>query len=234
MLELSNVNTYYGDIQVLRDVSFEVKAGSVVALMGRNGMGKTTTISTIIGFNPPRRGTIHFNGTNIAGLPSEAISKAGIALVPQGRMIFPSLSVAENLTIGARGTNSKDAWTLDRVYEQFPILEERANQKGNLLSGGEQQMLAIARAMMTNPKLILMDEPSEGLAPIIVEAIADIISRLKQANYSILLVEQDISLALDLADYIYIMSKGSVVYRGTPAELGDNEDIKNKYLGIET
>jgi len=232
LLELSNVNTYYGDVHVLQDVSLEVKAGSVAALLGRNGMGKTTTISTIIGFNPPRQGTIKFNGTNIAGMPPEAISKAGIALVPQGRMIFPSLTVMENLTIGARGGNGKDTWTLERVYDQFPILKKRCNQKGNLLSGGEQQMLAIARAMMTNPKLILMDEPSEGLAPIIVEEIARIISHLKESNFSILLVEQNISQALDLADYVYIMSKGQIVYQSAPAELRDNEEIKAKYLGV--
>jgi branched-chain amino acid transport system ATP-binding protein len=232
LLELVDVHTYYGDRHTLNGISLEVKTGSVVALLGRNGMGKTTTISTIVGFNPPRRGTIRFEGSNIAGLTPEAIARAGIALVPQGRMIFPSLSVLENLTIGARGTKAAGAWTLDKIYEQFPILKKRTNQKGTLLSGGEQQMLAIARAMMTNPKLILMDEPSEGLAPIVVEAIADIIYRLKQANFSILLVEQNISLACDLADYVYIMSKGSIVYQSTPAELRDNEEIKAKHLGV--
>jgi len=196
-------------------------------------MGKTTTIRSIIGFTPPRQGNIHFDGKDINGLAPESIAQSGIALVPQGRMIFPSLSVVENLTIAARGANASDAWTLDRVYEQFPILKKRAKYKSNLLSGGEQQMLTIARALMTNPRLILMDEPSEGLAPIIVEDIVGIICHLKQCNYSILLVEQDVSMALDLADYIYIMSKGEIVYESAPEELRDNEAIKNKYLGVE-
>lgn len=232
MLELSDVHTYYGDSHILQGVSLEVKTGSVVALLGRNGMGKTTTIRTIIGFTPPRRGHIRFNGNNVAGLPPETIARSGIGLIPQGRMIFPSLSVVENLMIAARGANVSGAWTLDRVYEQFPILKKRAKYKSNLLSGGEQQMLTIARALMTNPKLLLMDEPSEGLAPIIVEEIEGIIGQLKQSNYSILLVEQNISLALDLADYIYIMSKGCIVYESRPEALRDNDAIKNKYLGV--
>jgi branched-chain amino acid transport system ATP-binding protein len=213
-------------------VSIEVKAGTVVALLGRNGMGKTTTMRTIIGFTPPRSGSIHFNGKDIAGMSPEKIARAGIGLVPQGRMIFPSLSVAENLIIAARGATTDDAWTLDKIYVQFPILKERAKYKSNLLSGGEQQMLVIARALMTNPTLILMDEPSEGLAPIIVAEIGKIMRQLKQSNYSILLVEQNISQALELADYTYIMSKGSIVYESTPGLLRDNDVIKNKYLGI--
>ena len=213
-------------------MSIEVKAGTVVALLGRNGMGKTTTMRTIIGFTPPRSGSIRFSGKDIAGMPPEKIARSGIGLVPQGRMIFPSLSVTENLTIAARGATTDDAWTLDKIYEQFPILKERAKYKSNLLSGGEQQMLVIARALMTNPKLILMDEPSEGLAPLIVAEIGKIIHQLKQSNYSILLVEQNISLALDLADYSYIMSKGSIVHESTPELLRDNDVIKNKYLGI--
>ena len=232
MLELCDIDTYYGNRHILHGVSIEVKAGTVVALLGRNGMGKTTTMRTIIGFTPPRSGSIHFNGKDIAGMPPEKIARAGIGLVPQGRMIFPSLSVAENLIIAARGATTDDAWTLDKIYEQFPILKKRAKYKSNLLSGGEQQMLVIARALMTNPKLILMDEPSEGLAPIIVAEIGKIIRQLKQSNYSILLVEQNISQALELADYTYIMSKGSIVYESIPGALRDNDVIKNKYLGI--
>jgi len=232
-LELSDVHTYYGDSHILQGVSLKVETGSVVALLGRNGMGKTTTIRSIIGFTPPRNGSVRFDGHDIVGLPPETIARLGIGLVPQGRMIFPSLSVVENLTIAARGGNVSGAWTLGRVYEQFPILKERAKYKSNLLSGGEQQMLTIARALMTNPKLILMDEPSEGLAPIIVEEIEGIISQLKQRNYSIVLVEQNISLALDLADYVYIMSKGCIVYESPPEALRDNEAVKNKYLGVE-
>jgi branched-chain amino acid transport system ATP-binding protein len=233
LLELSGVNTYYGNRHILRGVSLEVKAGTVVALLGRNGMGKTTTMRTIIGFTPPRSGSIFFNGKEIAGKPPERIARSGIGLVPQGRMIFPSLSVAENLIIAGRKVSSGADWTLDRAYEQFPILKERAKCRSNLLSGGEQQMLVIARALMTNPRLILMDEPSEGLAPLVVAEIGKIICRLKGGNYSILLVEQNISQALELADYAYIMSKGSIVYESAPGALRENDVIKNKYLGVE-
>jgi branched-chain amino acid transport system ATP-binding protein len=232
LLELCDIDTYYGNRHILHGVSIEVKAGTVVTLLGRNGMGKTTTMRTIIGFTPPRSGSIHFNGKDIAGMPPEKIARSGIGLVPQGRMIFPSLSVVENLIMAARGATTGDAWTLDKIYEQFPILKERAKYKSNLLSGGEQQMLVIARALMTNPTLILMDEPSEGLAPLIVAEIGKIIRRLKQSNYSILLVEQNISQALELADYTYIMSKGSIVHESVPGALRDNDVIKNKYLGI--
>ena len=232
MLELCDIDTYYGNRHILHAVSIEVKAGTVVALLGRNGMGKTTTMRTIIGFTPPRSGSIHFTGKDIAGMSPEKIARAGIGFVPQGRMIFPSLSVAENLIIAARGATTDESWTLDKIYVQFPILKERAKYKSNLLSGGEQQMLVIARALMTNPMLILMDEPSEGLAPIIVAEIGKIMRQLKQSNYSILLVEQNISQALELADYTYIMSKGSIVYESTPGLLRDNDVIKNKYLGI--
>jgi len=196
-------------------------------------MGKTTTIRTIIGFTPPATGSILFNGTNIAGWPPEKIAQSGIGLVPQGRMIFPSLSVLENLSIAARGTSARSTWTLDRIYAQFPILKQRAKYKSGLLSGGEQQMLAIARALMTNPKLILMDEPSEGLAPIVVEEIEKIIHQLKQGNYSILLVEQNISTALDLADYVYILHNGTIAHESVPNVLRDNDETVNKYLGVE-
>lgn len=234
MLRLNNIHTYYRKGQyVLRGVSLEIKAGSVAALLGRNGMGKTTTIRTIIGFTPPATGSIVFNGKDIEGLPPEKIAQLGIGLVPQGRMIFPSLSVVENLTIAARGASTNSAWTLDKINKQFPILEKRAKYKSGLLSGGEQQMLAIARALMTNPELILMDEPSEGLAPIVVEEIEKIIHQLKQSNYSILLVEQNISSALDLADYVYILNNGFIAYESIPEVLRDNDEIMNKYLGIE-
>jgi branched-chain amino acid transport system ATP-binding protein len=232
MLELIDVHTYYGDSYILQGISLEVKDRSVVALLGRNGMGKTTTIRTVIGFNPPRRGVIRFDGQDIGSLRSYQIARLGIGLVPQGRMIFPSLSVEENLTIGARGGGKNAAWNLDKVYNSFPILKKRAKCKGTLLSGGEQQMLTIARALMTNPKLLLMDEPSEGLAPIIVKEIGDIIRQLKQNGFSILLVEQNMSLALGLADHIYVLSKGVIAYTSTPEELRRNEEIKKKYLGV--
>jgi branched-chain amino acid transport system ATP-binding protein len=232
MLELIDVHTYYGDSYTLQGISLEVKDRSVVALLGRNGMGKTTTIRTIIGFTPPRRGIIRFNGKNVSGLPSYRIAQSGIGLIPQGRMIFPSLSVEENLTIAARGGKENDAWTLDKVYSLFPILKKRAKYKGNLLSGGEQQMLTIARALMTNPALLLMDEPSEGLAPLIVHEIGEVIRRLKESGFSILLVEQNMPMALKLADYVYIISKGKIVYESTPEELKRNTEIKEKYLGV--
>jgi len=232
MLELIDVHTYYGESYVLQGISLEVKKGSAVALLGRNGMGKTTTIRSIIGFTPPRRGVIRFKGKEITGLQPHQVSQMGIGLVPQGRRIFPSLSVKENLLMAARGERKAEAWTLDKVYSLFPILKERTNYKGNLLSGGEQQMLTIARALMTNPDLLLMDEPSEGLAPIIVQEVGRIISQLKQSGFSILLVEQNLSMALGLADYVYIISKGVIVYESKPQELRANEKIKAKYLGV--
>ena len=196
MLRLLDIHAYYGKSYVLQGISLEVKGGSVVALLGRNGMGKTTTIRTIIGFTQPRRGVIRFKGKEIHGLKPYRIARMGIGLVPQGRQIFPSLSVIENLTMTARQTEGQDAWNIDKIYDIFPILKRRAKIKGTLLSGGEQQMLTIGRALMTNPTLLLMDEPSEGLAPIIVEQIGQIIGRLKESNISIMLVEQNIFMAI--------------------------------------
>ena len=231
MLELKDVHTYYGDSYVLQGISLQVKDSSVVALLGRNGMGKTTTIRTIIGFNPPRRGTISFKDKIISGLPANQIARMGIGLVPQGRRIFPSLSVTENLTMAAR-TSRQESWNLEKVYSLFPILKERGRNKGNLLSGGEQQMLTIARALMTNPDLLLLDEPSEGLAPVIVKEVGRVIGQLKQQGFSILLVEQNLSMALKVADYVYVISKGKIVYESPPADLKANEEIKAKYLGV--
>jgi branched-chain amino acid transport system ATP-binding protein len=232
MLAVSDIHTWYGDSYVLQGVSLEVPDGAVVALLGRNGMGKTTTIRSIMGQTPPKKGSITFNGTQLVGLPPEKIARTGIGLVPQGRMIFPSLSVTENLTMAARTRDREDAWTLEKVYQIFPRLEERGKNKGNLLSGGEQQMLTIARALMTNPDLIMLDEPSEGLAPIVVQEVYRVIERLKKAGQSILLVEQDFGMAMGVADYAYIMSKGAIVYESSPAELVDNEAVKEQYLGV--
>ena len=232
MLEINDIHTWYGDSYVLQGVSLEVKDATVVALLGRNGMGKTTTIRSIMGLTPPRQGSISFNGRELSGLQPYQIARQGIGLVPQGRMIFPSLSVTENLTMAARSGDKKDPWTLEKVYELFPALKERGKNKGNLLSGGEQQMLTIARALMTNPELIMLDEPSEGLAPILVQEVFRVIQRLKAAGQSILLVEQDFGMAMGVADYAYIMSKGSIVHESTPDELIDNEKIKSTYLGV--
>ena len=232
MLETIDIHTYYGESYVLRGVSLQISEGSVVALLGRNGMGKTTAIRSIIGFTPPRRGQIVFQGKEIKDLSPDKIAKLGIGLVPQGRYIFPSLSVKENLTMSARGAGKTDSWSLDKVYALFPILKERASSRGTLLSGGEQQMLAIGRALMTNPQLILMDEPSEGLAPLIVKEVGKIISQLKQKGFSILLVEQNLPMALKVADDLYILSNGEVVYESTPEQLRSNDEIKAKYIGV--
>jgi branched-chain amino acid transport system ATP-binding protein len=231
-LELLDIHTYYGESYVLRGVSLQVSEGSVVALLGRNGMGKTTTIRSIIGLTPPRRGRVLYGEKDITALPPEKISKLGIGLIPQGRYIFPSLSVTENLTMAARGAGRADSWSLEEVYSLFPILKERTSCRGTLLSGGEQQMLAIGRALMTNPQFLLMDEPSEGLAPLIVKDVGRIIFQLKQKKFSILLVEQNLPMALKVADYLYILSNGEVVYESTPEQLRSNDEIKAKYIGV--
>jgi branched-chain amino acid transport system ATP-binding protein len=232
MLELADVHTYYGESYILQGTSLDVKEGSVVALMGRNGMGKTTTIRTIMGLTPLRRGAIRFRGREISNLESYRIARMGIGLVPQGRLIFPSLTVLENLTMAARHGETSGSWNLDRVYGIFPVLKARANSRGTLLSGGEQQMLCIARALMTNPQLLLMDEPSEGLAPIVVLEIRRIIRQLKESGFSILLVEQSLPMALAVADHIYIISKGVIVHQCTPDQLKNDEAVKSKYIGV--
>ena len=234
MLKLVDIHTYYGPSYVLQGVSLEVKEGSAVALLGRNGVGKTTTLHSIIGYTPPRRGNILFKERDITRLPPYQISRMGLALVPQGRCIFPSLSSRENLTAAARGGRTGTIWTLDRVYSLFPVLKERSAHKGDLLSGGEQQMLAIARALMTNPDLILMDEPSEGLAPLIIQKLRNVIRELHSKGLSILLVEQNLNLALSAADYIYIMSKGEIVYECSASGLKNDEEAKTRYLGVSS
>jgi len=233
MLELVDVHTYYGESHILNGISMEVKGDSVVVLLGRNGMGKTTTVRSIIGFTPPRSGVIRFKGEVISGLRSHQICQKGIALVPQGRRIFPSLKVEENLTIGARPAKRKGGWTLERVFSLFPVLKERSRLKGNLLSGGEQQMLCIARALLTNPDFMVMDEPSEGLAPLIVREIGDIILQLKADGLSILLVEQNLPMALRVSNYAYVVSKGEIVYQSSSEELEKNKEIQSKYLAVE-
>jgi branched-chain amino acid transport system ATP-binding protein len=228
MLELADVHTYYGESYILHGISLNVKRASIAALLGPNGMGKTTTVRSIIGFTPPRSGIIQFKGSRIEGLASYKICQMGMALVPQGRRIFPSLTVEENLVMSARGMG----WSLERAYSFFPRLKERARHKGNLLSGGEQQMLCIARALLTNPDFLLMDEPSEGLAPLLVQEIGDIITQLKRDGLSILLVEQNLPLALGVSDYVYILNKGVIVYQSAAEELSSDEEAKRKYLGV--
>ncbi len=230
MLALDDVHTYYGESYVLHGISLAVGKGTVVALLGRNGMGKTTTIRSIIGFTPPRKGVIRFKAKDITHLKPFQIANMGIGLIPQGRHIFPSLSVKENLTVAASNRGREGEWSLDKVYSQFPILRDRSDIKGNLLSGGEQQMLAICRGLMTNPDLLLMDEPSEGLAPTLVREIGSIIRQLKGKDLSILLVEQNLPMALEVTDYAFIISKGKIVFESSGAELKANEEVKEKYL----
>jgi branched-chain amino acid transport system ATP-binding protein len=232
MLELKDVHTYYGDSHVLHGVNASVRAGEVVALLGRNGVGKTTTIRTIMGLTPARSGTVTFEGEDITHLPTYKIARRGIGIVPQGRGILPSLTVKESLTLGARKGQGDDAWTLDRVYELFPILHKRAKVKGTQLSGGEQQMLAIARALLMNPRLLLMDEPSEGLAPIVIEEIAGVITEhLSTSSLAVLLVEQNLKLALDVADRVLVMSKGKIVHENSVAGFASDTEAQSRHLG---
>jgi branched-chain amino acid transport system ATP-binding protein len=231
MLELAKVNTFYWERQVLHDVSLNVSPGSIVVMLGRNGMGKTSIIRSIMGLTPPRSGTVKFKGETISHLEPFQIARKGIALVPQGRCVFPSLSVKENLTLASRNNDGKDGWTEDKIYDMFPILEERASCYANVLSGGEQQMLAVARALMANPEFLIMDEPSEGLSPLVVKQIGNIITELK-GKLTVFLAEQNFNMALSVADYVYIISKGSVVYEAKPEEIKHNEEIKSKYLGV--
>ncbi|MGI6071887.1 MAG: ABC transporter ATP-binding protein [Lachnospiraceae bacterium] len=231
MLQIEKINTYYFSSQALWDLSLTVPKGSVVSMLGRNGMGKTTIMRSVMGLTPPREGKIVLNGEVISGLEAHVIAKKGVGYVPQGRGIFPSLSVKENLTVCARGQDKPNAWTLGKVYEFFPILKERESLYGNLLSGGEQQMLAIGRALMTNPDLLLMDEPSEGLAPMVIRQIGDIISTLK-GELTVFLAEQNFNMAIGVADYVYIVSKGEIVYESKPEELKNNDKVKTKWLGV--
>jgi len=231
LLEVENINTFYWDRHVLWNLSLKVPQGSAVALLGRNGMGKTTIIRSIMGLTPPADGVVRFKNEKTTGLAPYQIARKGMALVPQGRCVFPSLTVRENLLIGARGTTGSDSWNLDRIYGLFPILKERQRLHANLLSGGEQQMLAIARALMTNPDLLIMDEPSEGLAPKVIKQIGTVICELK-GQLTVFLAEQNLNMALSVADYVYVVSKGSIVYEGKPDDLRHNEEAKQKWLGV--
>ena len=231
ILEVEDIHTYYGDAYVLQGLSLKLEQGQILGLLGRNGVGKTTLVNSVVGFNPPRRGRVRFKDADITGVSSFETVRMGMGLVPQGRRVFPSLSVEENLLVAERG-NGRHGWNLASVYALFPLLEERRRQRARTLSGGEQQMLAIARGLMTNPDCLIMDEPSEGLAPIIIHGVWDAIRKLKEAGLSILLVEQNAALALKLVDYVHVMSKGRVVYSADPQTLWANEDVKARYLGI--
>jgi branched-chain amino acid transport system ATP-binding protein len=229
VLAVSSVHTYYGGSHVLHGVSLDVAPGEVVAILGRNGMGKTTLIRSVIGFTPPRQGRVRFRGEDVtAWAPFRRVDR-GMALVPQGRRVFASLTVRENLDVAAAGSGR---WNREAVYGLFPRLRERAANRATKLSGGEQQMLAVARALMSNPVLLLMDEPTEGLAPLLVREVGRVIAELKRAGLSILLVEQNLPMAVSVADRVHVLARGEIVYSGRPAELLANEDVKSRYLGV--
>jgi len=233
-LTVSDIDAFYGDSHVLQDVSFELGEARMLGLLGRNGAGKSTCMNVAVGLLPPRQGRVSVFGENVTGKSPENVAAWGVALVPQGRRIFKSLTVKENLEVAAKPpVDGKHAlWSLETVFAMFPRLKERASQMAAHLSGGEQQMLAIGRALMTNPDCLIMDEPSEGLAPIIIQGLWEAIGTLKKEGLSILLVEQNAHLALKLVDYVHVMSKGQVVYSAKPDELRANDEIKSSYLGI--
>jgi branched-chain amino acid transport system ATP-binding protein len=242
LLAVRGIHTYYGDSYVLQGLDLELRAGTIVAILGRNGMGKTTLIRSVAGLTPPRRGEIVFKGRSLRGRPAYAIAQDGMAIVPQGRRIFRSLTVRENLLLptsalaGGRAAraprNGRRRWDLAAVLAEFPQLAERIGHLGGSLSGGEQQMLAIGRALMANPDLILMDEPSEGLAPRLVQQVGEIMKSLRAQGHAILLVEQNLALALEVADDLHVIASGQFVFRGTPDELGRATEVLDRHLGV--
>jgi branched-chain amino acid transport system ATP-binding protein len=232
LVEVSQIAAFYGKSRVLDDVSFTVASGGTTVLVGRNGAGKTTTLRTIIGLVPPRSGSIHFNGSEITGHPPHRCFRLGLGYVPEGRQIFPHLTVGENLRV-AEAPNTRGVWTHERIFEYFPILRERWNQMGLSLSGGEQQMLALARALVGDPKLLMLDEPSQGLAPKLVHDLKSIIIRLKNEGVTILLVEQNVRMALDVSDHVIVLSKGRVAFTGAIAKFRAREaELKSRYLSV--
>jgi branched-chain amino acid transport system ATP-binding protein len=233
LLELSHVETYYGDSHILFDLSLAVEAGEVVCLLGRNGAGKSTTVRSIIGLTPPRAGRVLLRGRDLVGLPPFRVARLGIGFVPEDRRVFPNLSVHENLEV-ARQTwgNGAGPWTSERVFDLFPILRERRRQPGGTLSGGEQQMLTIARTLMGNPEVLLLDEPSEGLAPLVVEMLRQQLRRLKASGLTIVLAEQNVRFVSDLGDRVYILEKGMVRYEGPMATFLADAEVRQTYLAV--
>lgn len=233
MLHVDNIHTYYGDSHILQGVSLSVSEAQCVAILGRNGAGKTTTLRSIVGLSPARRGSISFNGVNVTHWPTYRTVRMGIAYVPEDRGIFPSVSVDEHLRIASNASRGRSSRrSLDHIYSIFPRLAERRRSFAGQLSGGEQQMLAIGRALITGPDLIILDEPSEGLAPVIIERLEVVLNDVKKQGTPILLVEQNYHLATSLADQVYVLSQGSVKFSGTTAELASNEDIRRTYLSV--
>jgi branched-chain amino acid transport system ATP-binding protein len=231
MLEIEDINAYYGDSHILHGVSLSVGEGEIVCLLGRNGAGKTTTILTVMGYLQPRPGRIRYRNRDIAGLPPYEVARLGFGFVPQERGIFPSLTVRENLTVFAR-SGGKGFWTLQRIFDLFPVLRARERNLGFQLSGGEQQMLSIGRALMLNPTMLLLDEPSEGLAPMIVQQIVEVLARLKQEGLAILLVEQSLRTAFAVGDRHHVLNKGEICFSGSAAELENNEFVLRNYLSV--
>lgn len=231
MLVVDNIHTYYEESHVLQGISLRVESGETVVVLGRNGAGKSTVVKSIIGFQQPRTGRILFSNVNITHLPSYRIARLGVGLVPQGQSIFPTLTVRENIMLASRGMQ-KGIWNLDSVLTTFPTLAERLTHRGCQLSGGEQKLIAIVRALMTNPRMLMLDEPSEGLAPLIIEKIRVIIRSLRDQGLSVLLVEQNLNFAIEVADRVYVMSKGRIVFHGNPEELRRDEKILEFHLGL--
>lgn len=233
ILEVEEIHTYYGQSHILFGVSLSIEEGERICLLGRNGAGKTTTLKSIMGLTPPRSGKILFRGEDIARKPTHLISRRGIGFVPEDRRIFPNITVRANLDVAIKPSISGGTqWTLDRVYELFPILKERATQRGGLLSGGEQQMLAIARSLMGNPQLLLIDEPMEGLSPLIVQMLGQQIVQLHREGITTLIVEQYSDFTLKISNRAYIIEKGQIRYKGAAADLREDKEVKLKYLGV--
>ena len=233
LLEINETHTYYGKSHILHDVSMGVEKGEIVALVGRNGVGKSTTLKTIVGLAPPRKGSIRFKGQEVTGWRPHKICRLGVGYVPEERRIFPKLTVRENLLVGMKPRQKvSKPWTIDRVYEFFPSLEQRDSQKAGNLSGGEQQMLTIGRTLMGNPEMILVDEPTEGLAPLLVKMVVKILRDIHAEGVSILLVEHAMDVALGLASRAYVMSKGAIVFQGTSEELLADKEVRKRYLEV--
>ena len=233
LLQVENIHTYYGLSQVLFDVSLEIDKGEVVVLLGRNGAGKTTTMISIMGLNPPKKGKVTYKGQDITGINPYKVARLGIGFVPEDRRIFPDLTVEANLDVGRMNAQKQsNPWTPERVYQIFPVLSKFTKRRGGTLSGGEQQMLTIARTLMGNPDLILLDEPSEGLAPLVVRMLGEFIDVLKNEGVTVLLSEQNVKFALKHSDRAYIVDKGTIKYQGTIAQLEKDEDIKKQYLAV--